>query len=328
MNYSRPSWDSFRRSWFLKVLNKFMSQLLILTSPPASGKTFMIRALSEDLKIPILVIVPLRALVEEGRKQWPKNIYVMTPEEWALNKDKFPIVIIDEFHLNFYWGDTFRPIMWEVFYEISQATQLMLVLTATMNEMMIQEMRSYFCTFDEIIWFNAGNQKLKFYPVKYVKFSDSSWPQKNLHLLPHTGVTLIFCQYRQQVKWWEDYLHKKGFICLSCIGGEASEFSLKLSQMAKLDFIIATTVLSHGVNLPSIGRICFTYKTKNIDFWIQMVARGGRKGENFEVYSPEAPYLIDFSRISNAFFLFRMKFRMMLLEIWEDIQAWFLKASS
>lgn len=305
-----------------------MSQLLLLTSPPATGKTFVIKNLSLELNVPLLVLVPLRALVEECRKLWPENITVMTPEEWILKKEKYDVVILDEFHLNFYWGDTFRPVMWEVFYEISQTADLMLLLTATMNEKMLHEIKFYGATFDEIVWFNGGNQELKFQPARYLKFSAESWPQKNLPFLPKNRVTLIFCQYRQQVKWWEDYLEKKGFTCLTCVGGEASEFSKKLALLPDPDFIIATTVLSHGVNLPSIGRICFTYKTKNIDFWIQMVARGGRKGEKFEIYSPEYPYLMSFSRISNAFFLFRMKFRMILLEIWEEIQSWFLKASS
>jgi len=303
-----------------------MSQLLILTAPPASGKTFLIKKIQHELQTPLLVIVPLRALADECRQLWPKNIHVMTPEEWLIKKQKFSYVVMDEFHLNFYWGDTFRHQMWEVFYEISQSVELMLVLTATLNQQMLQEIKLYDSTFNQIVWFNGGNQKLKYHPSRYLKFSDHSWPQKNLPLLPSQGVTLVFCQYRRQVKWWEDYLQKKGFSCLSCVGGEASEFSQKLILLPRPDFIIATTVLSHGVNLPRIGRICFTYKTKNIDFWIQMVARGGRKGEKFEIFSPEDPYLISFSIISNAFFLFRLKLRMILLKVWKEIQLWFLKA--
>jgi superfamily II DNA or RNA helicase len=65
------------------------------------------------------------------------------------------------------------------------------------------------------------------------------------------------------------------------------------------DFIIATTVLGHGVNLPLIKRVFFLYPVKNPDFWLQMVARGGRRGESYSVFALENPIGIRFSRFKN-----------------------------
>jgi len=38
-----------------------------------------------------------------------------------------------------------------------------------------------------------------------------------------------------------------------------------------------------------------------LDFWIQMVARGGRRGEDFEVFSLESPVEINWSPLKNYF---------------------------
>jgi hypothetical protein len=53
------------------------------------------------------------------------------------------------------------------------------------------------------------------------------------------------------------------------------------------------------VNLPKLEKIFFTYKVSNIDFWIQMVARGGRKGEAYKVYALEKPFVLPWSQWKN-----------------------------
>src|SRR5690606_22468385 len=95
------------------------------------------------------------------------------------------------------------------------------------------------------------------------------------------SVKLIFCQYRTEVFQWEKELNENGFSCIPCVGGESKYMAKRLQENPRPDFIVATTVLSHGVNLPEIKKIYFTYKVSNIDFWVQMVARGGRKGEDY-----------------------------------------------
>jgi hypothetical protein len=50
-----------------------------------------------------------------------------------------------------------------------------------------------------------------------------------------------------------------------------------------------------------IKRIYFLYKIQQLDFWIQMVARGGRSGEEFEVFSLESPVGLKWSKLRNYF---------------------------
>src|SRR5690606_19935773 len=124
---------------------------------------------------------------------------------------------------------------------------------------------------------NAGNRQLKHRPRKYYGYLES---QKNLmrdnlvwglytNSTPHT--TLLFCKYREEVATWVDFFNALDIGALGCVGGEASLFQQRLEQNPNVRVIVATSVLSHGVNLPQIGAVFITYPLKNRDFWIQMV---------------------------------------------------------
>ena len=303
------------------------NNLLILTAPPASGKTYLISNLIHGLKQIPLVISPLRALANECLLKWGATCVVMTPEEWLKKRPSHKVVILDEFHLFFYWGDTFRPAMWEAFYEVVQNADLVILLTATLTSEMIGFIKDYQCQFNKILWVDHGNQKLKYTPAKYVKAYSAKWLKDFILEGDHSkGVNLIFCAYRSEVFYWERLLKEKGFRVWSCVGGEAALFSLKSQVERPPHFIVATTVLSHGVNLPHISRIFFLYQIANIDFWIQMVARGGRRGESFEVYSLENPHRIKHNRLLNLLAIVRLSFKMRLNQKMKQIQEWFLKA--
>lgn len=275
--------------------------LIVLTSPPASGKTYWINSFRAAMpEERFLIISPLRALADECRERWGREMDFMTPEEWLMKKPLNRIVIFDEFHLFFYWGDTFRPLMWEVFFEISQTAEMVFLLTATLSEKMREEVAHFSSQFNQIIWINNGNQILKYEPIKYIRAPGKSWLLDQIRSSRKgQEVRLIFCQYREEVFALEKELTEQGFNCLSCVGGESKYMAQKIKVNASPDFIISTTVLSHGVNLPQIRKIYFTYQIKNIDFWIQMVARGGRRGEKYEVYALEKPCGLNWSPISN-----------------------------
>lgn len=288
-------------------------KLLILTSPPASGKTYWIQSFQAIWDERLLVISPLRALANECIEKNGHTTDFMTPEEWMGKKVQRRVVIIDEFHLFFYWGDTFRPVMWEAFFEISQMADLIILLTATLSLEMREEMRAFSLHFDEIHWIDRGNQTLKYLPARYIRAFSKMWLMEEIKRSKKDGtVKLIFCKFRNEVYELEKELASLGFECLSCVGGEAGEMAVKLKLHPRPDFIICTTVLSHGVNLPEIQKIFFTYPLKNIDFWIQMVARGGRRGERYQVYALEKPYEIKYSKIKNLLFLFLLTMRQKL----------------
>ena len=298
--------------------------LLILTSPPASGKTFWIKDFSinfdpEDL----LVLAPLRALVNECLTKWEGTIDVRTPEEWSASPVAKPVVIFDEAHLTYYWGNTFRQRLWETFYEVSLTAELVIFLTATLPEWMRRDIE-LMGHFDRKLWVDCGNQRLRFAPKSYLRF-----PGKKLLLSfleeerKSAGCTLVFCAYRQEVTAVAELLRKKGRSVLTCLGGEAAEFSRRLALVGTCDFIVATTVLSHGVNLPLIQRVVLLYEVGNEDFWVQMVARGGRSGAGYEVLALEKPPGIKWNPVVNflkiLWITLRIKIHFFLR------QEWFLK---
>jgi superfamily II DNA helicase RecQ len=302
-------------------------ELLVLTAPPASGKTHLISSLIQEIDQTLLVISPLRALANECLSNWGSSCVVMTPEEWLKKGKSARILILDEFHLYFYWGDSFRPQMWEAFYEMVQGTELVIFLTATLTKEMVEEIKKFNCHFDQITWLDHGNQQLKNKPYRYYKASSVRWFEKYLLNVSHSaGVNLIFCAYRSEVIKWEKLLKNQGHSVWTCVGGEASLFSLKVQSEKPPEFIIATTVLSHGVNLPNISRIFFLYPVKNLDFWIQMVARGGRRGENFEVFALENPVGIKWNRVLNSLAIARLSLKMKWHHLLKQIEEWFLKA--
>lgn len=302
--------------------------LLVLTSPPASGKTFWIHSILKVIdEEKILLISPLRALANECKRNFKERIVVMTPEEWMKEKKSFPILIFDEFHLNFYWGDSFRPIMWEVFYELCERAHLCIFLTATLNLEMQNELSHFRTQFDEIIWTDFGNQKLKYVPRKYLKAPSRFWIEEYLFArsLYSNGVELIFCAYRQEVRDLSRKLEEEGYRVWHCVGGEATKMEAYINSGTLPHYIVSTTVLSHGVNLPEISSVYFLYKINNIDFWIQMVARGGRRGGKFKVFALEKPHGIKFRFGINLILLIQETILMNWRCFRGFFEQWFLK---
>jgi len=304
-----------------------MNDLLLLISPPASGKTYWIQQFKNSLENEsLLVISPLRALADECKEKWGDSIVVMTPEEWMVKEVFFSIVIFDEIHLNYYWGNTFRPLMWEVFYALTSEANLVILLTATVSLEMKESLIKLTPYFNHFYWCDFGNLKLKNNPEKYFLAPSEAWMSQLIFLGPRGGgVNLIFCPYRQQVWKWCEELHRQGFNAWGFVGGEAGDVSKKLKHEKLPDFIVATTVLSHGVNLPEISCIFFLYQIKNQDFWIQMVARGGRKGEKFEVFSLEKPFGIKWNVVLNLIYIFFETLKMHWKIEKKEMLSWLLK---
>lgn len=301
--------------------------LLILTAPPASGKTFWIKSFGETLSEDILIISPLRALADECHSSWPKNLKVMTPEEWSIKKEKFKIVIFDEFHLYHHWGNTFRPLMWEVYFELYEYASLTILLTATFSKNIKAEVEDFIPQYHQVIWCDLGNMRLKYNPSNYYKIPHRKMMEDLIFNLPRPeGVTLVFCQYRHEVHALANRLRSNDLTVWDCVGGEAKEMRIKMASGLIPDFIMATTVLSHGVNLPTIKRVHFLYAVKDADFWIQMVARGGRRGEEYQVFGMENPEGIKFSKWNNLLAIQWLSLKMFWYSIPRQIHSCFLKA--
>ncbi len=301
-----------------------MANLLLVTSPPASGKTYWIESFAHVSSQQILVISPLRALADECHLRWKEKVLVMTPEEWLLKKTFPEIVIFDEFHLLYYWGDSFRPVLWEVFLALGLGAKLVIGLTATLSREMKTEVELLEPGFDQIIWQDFGNQILKHTPVKYYQLGKRLIESSLLHL-PGKKTTLVFCEFREEVLHWEKKLMKRGHTVWTCRGGEAAAFGERVRIENPPEFIVCTTVLSHGVNLPRIERVFLMYPIENKDFWIQMVARGGRRGEPFRVFALEPPHGLRWDRTRNSCQSGILRLNILFSQFMDQLQECFLK---
>ncbi len=202
-----------------------------------------------------------------------------------------PVIIFDEIHLFFYWGDSFRPRLIECLESIIYSTPYsVLFLTATLHENLIIRLTHMISAQRKIyLPIDIGNCRMRFPPTKHVELPKWTLTPILFYLLDHKLITqniLIFCRYRQEVLDLEANLKSYGHHVLSCLGGESMIFLEKLKNNPNPSIIIATSVLGHGVNLPSCQTIFMTYHEDNPDFKLQMMARGGRMGEGHVVYSP------------------------------------------
>ncbi len=301
------------RSMDLSFCLNYSNSLWLLVAPPAWGKTYQLKNLfREHPETNFLFVAPLRALANEfsqslenefsvqlikSKSCWQKktkaNIFLCTPEtldpEFLTSRSW--MVVLDEFHLYSYWGTTFREIMWERLLDILVSENPVLALTATWGE----EQKEFFQTqfseqlehFNQIV---VANQTLKYLPsqIHYIpKMFSHHYPILLEHELERkkSGTILYFVPYRQQVYTLSQKMKEQGYTVLSCVGGEANTFTQELNLCPHPDLIICTTVLSHGVNLPPLQTLFLSYPVKNLDFWIQMVGRGGRRGEEYRLYT-------------------------------------------
>ena len=83
------------------------------------------------------------------------------------------LIVLDEFHLFFYWGLGFVPVMWEVFMEASNSGYPILALSATFDQSLINFFTTsfkIFLDFEQVLFINLGNQCLKNKPRRIVLF--------------------------------------------------------------------------------------------------------------------------------------------------------------
>jgi superfamily II DNA helicase RecQ len=265
------------------------------------------------------------------------GLIIVTPEQVDHRIEKEfnnSYVIVDEIHLWAHWGDSFRPVMWEAYFSLCEISSLVIHLTATVNEELHYWIKHSQCQFDEISVFDYGNNQMKYSPHKIIFYPDSfclgakETIRRKLKTRSH-GVKLVFCAYRQEVSEWGAWCKENGIAALTCVGGGARKFQEDLlNSDQSLQVIISTTVLSHGVNLPEITGVYFTYKVEDQDFWLQMVTRGGRRGQAYEVLTMDKDFIKASRRITGFFAMLREEFFNKLVSFFNSEGPWNLKASS
>ena len=285
----------------------------LILAPPGWGKTYQMLNLIQHSQALFVFIFPLRALCQEvyqaatkrgiqtfclkdqaSCKLCPEQTsqLIITTPELGLSMDfKDRIYILDEFHLFFYWGESFRESLLSFMESHLHRSPPLILLSATMSDELIQRTKSFFkASYEELHIRDLGNQSLKNMPTRvfYTPFKNWLVDESLYHRV--TGCTLIFCRYRCEVKIWGEKLRRHGAKVITCVGGGALSFSEMIAEDPKWDFIVATSVVSHGVNLPDIRRLIISYPIDCLDIYLQMLGRGGREGGEFEVYTMNFNY--------------------------------------
>ena len=305
---------------------------VLFMAPPAWGKTRMLLSLARETDKKIIYISPLRALALEFFsvcKQQYSSFYIssfakaeksitlfrkrgkfliVTPELFDFNLfstvelDKY-LIVIDEVHLFFSWGSSFRPILLENLYGVLSSGVSVLTLTATTSPKMREELRyGVTLNFDNIYEIDIGNRKLKYNPSEHYFFGylgkrcfDRVFVKELI--LKKEETILYFCRYRYEVERWINFCNRNKIPSLGCIGGQVDKFVKDMKQMQTPRCIFATSVLGHGVNLPSINRVFISYRVGDFDFWLQMVGRGGRDGNRYSLYTIDKYNLNIFAKV-------------------------------
>lgn len=297
-----------------KLLVLIDRSALLLVAPPAWGKTSLLLDLFASGR-KFVFLSPLRALANEfylrtsqkyrcvnikKKKEFSQvfgkeKIIITTPEVFDFNCNFINtdyIFIYDEFHLFYYWGDTFRPSLESLYQFLSSDKVSSLFLTATMsNDFFNRWKMEMSLNYKTYYFMNLGNQKFKnkpyhlyFFPF-FLKEKMIDLILAKMFLKRREETFLVFCRYRNEVDFLIKFFAKSGFKGIGCKGGEVAYFQSELEKNPSPDIIISTSVLGHGVNLPSLKRVFLLYPVKNRDFWLQMATRGGRKGEKYSLYS-------------------------------------------
>lgn len=276
------------------------------------GKTRSVWSLAE-MGEKIVFVSPLRSIVEEQKsrelvyfftqerskkevldefiKTKKGAILLVTPE--SLNSSLKEILfsnellfVLDEFHLFYEWGNTFRENLMDFYIDILCANKRLLALSASMEEELIETIKDEVLAMGYSIYIiDVGNFKFKFNP-KHM-FEMRQMPLTILMwfciLLYTRGRILIFLDTRRNVFEFSEKLRQLGIASSYCVGGEVSSF-VERENRVKNRVIISTSALSHGVNLRDIRKVFIMYQPKK-SVHFQMLGRGGRFGEGFSAYT-------------------------------------------
>ena len=297
------------------------SSFMLFLAPPGWGKTSLLLDLHQNFELKIIYLSPLRAIAEEFYNRFPKKndvfklnkkkecqevikkfhtkkrAFLITTCELLdddtiqfLAKDRRQtFFIFDEFHLIYYWGESFRDKLWETFLGVCNTGFSVLGLSATVDQPICEKLKQDLSLGMEHFYvFDLGNQRLKNVPLNnHFFYFKKIFNRRFMYEMDNNNHStyLFFCKYRNTVEFWVQFFKRRKINVLGCVGGKAQEFMTELKENPHPRCIFATSVLGHGVNLPSITKIFIDYEEVNRDFYIQMVGRGGRFGEDFDLYS-------------------------------------------
>ena len=204
-----------------------------------------------------------------------------------------PLFVVDEFHLFYSWGQGFRPVLWEALMGAANTGASILALSATVGGGLLGESsRDFSVAMEGAFHLDLGNRVFLRAPERTVYMGVGARRVFRL-ILAHCldkkpgELFLVFCRHRHEVEALTAALVRLGIRALGCVGGGVAAFQERLGRDGA-EVIVATSCLGHGVNLPCPGKVFIAYRTGDRDMWLQMAARGGRRGRAFRLYECDA----------------------------------------
>lgn len=274
-------------------------------------------------EVEFLFISPLRALAIEVKNKCsvldtvlPEEILNYDWENLAIIRPNL-IIIWDEIHLMLRWGESFRPAYLEAWYGFCLSGLRGIGMTATLDDDVndfIQSTLSHSHT--HLLIGDAGNFSFHNPDVTYL-LGPKLWREE---LIPALRNTIVFCPHRHEVDAWEAQLLQAGVRAWGCKGGETRAFQERLSRESAPEIIVATSCLSHGVNLPRLERTVLL--DESAPWWMihQMQTRAGRRGGKFEVWGSLSHPNVSPYRKMRAFL--RLFARVMMSRLRLSLKAW------
>lgn len=293
----------------MNCLGKF--DLHVEVAPTASGKTTKMSQWALESEHDLIVFVaPLRSICMEFSNKMGSDAVFLSKEKFnktstfprflvlsaeSIDEDFFiflksrtvcPLIVLDEIHLFYLWGESFRFMLKEFLYLAYDNEVPILALTATLSK---KVERTIFVE-QKISGRNFsinrnGNKSIKRLPHFWIEYPTKHREKmiKKLILLARNERVLLFCQYKREVEIYTKKLKESGLNVFGYIGGKIDHLEQELTGF-NTGVIVATTVLSHGVNLPSLAHLFISYIPDSEEFFWQMVGRAGRKGESYNLF--------------------------------------------
>ncbi len=258
----------------------FPSCFTLLTAPVASGKTRMVVEFYRENDFKIIYLSPLRALANEVYsnliKREEKNVYLAGGEiklqdiyslfikgrrgflvttiellsedfiEELFFTEQKVLFVLDEFHLFYHWGESFRPILHDRFLAILNYEFPLLAVTATMDEIVMNRLKKDLVFYQDFwIYLDFGNHLLHRTPTKHICYHGlkpnyihkAFWRELRQKKKEH--IFLYFCAYRSQVDELVTRAKRNGFKAVGCVGGEVkfSQNNRRIQWRNRLHFL-------------------------------------------------------------------------------------------
>lgn len=232
-------------------------------------------------KIKLLFLSPEALIKNQGLKE---VINDLSADGWLKN------LIIDEAHIIFEWGDSFRldfqcvDVLRKNLIKLNPKLRTYL-LSATFNQSNARLLKKFYSEDENWIELRCDSlrREIRYNFIKAKSFSDKK--EKALELivkLPHPMI--VYVERPEEAKRVQLLLREKGIYNTNVFTGETSskdrEILIDKWKANEFQIMIATCAFGVGVDKKDVRTVLHLYMPDNINKYYQEAGRGGRDGKS------------------------------------------------